>query len=56
MKVRETKAWRADLPVRVETLRRKRQEAWLEENRDAIESYNTLVARDGTFAEGWRKF
>jgi antitoxin CcdA len=40
----------------VEAVRRKRQEAWLDENRDAIESYNALVARDGVFSDGWRKF
>jgi antitoxin CcdA len=39
-----------------EALRRKRQEAWLEENRDAIDSYNARVAREGTFSDAWRKF
>ncbi|HSD09601.1 MAG TPA: type II toxin-antitoxin system CcdA family antitoxin, partial [Candidatus Binatia bacterium] len=34
----------------------KRQEKWLEENRDAIESYNAKVTRDGTFSDDWRKF
>jgi post-segregation antitoxin (ccd killing protein) len=39
-----------------DAVRRKRQEAWREENRDAIESYNAMVARDGTFSDVWRKF
>ena len=39
-----------------DAVRRKRQEAWLAENRDAIESYNTTVERDGVFSDGWRKF
>lgn len=39
-----------------DAVRRKRQEAWLAENRDAIESYNAAVARDGMFSDGWRKF
>ncbi len=37
-------------------VRRKRQEAWLTENREAIESYNARVARDGLFSDAWRKF
>jgi len=39
-----------------DAVRRKRQEAWLEENREAIESYNAAVARDGVFSDRWRKF
>jgi antitoxin CcdA len=39
-----------------EAVRRKRQEAWLEENREAIGSYNAGVARDGMFSDAWRKF
>jgi antitoxin CcdA len=30
--------------------------AWLAENRDAIETYNTRVAKRGVFSEGWRRF
>ena len=37
-------------------VRRKRQEAWLDANREPIESYNDLVTRDGVFSDGWRKF
>lgn len=39
-----------------DAVRLKRQEAWREENRDAIESYNSMVARDGLFSDKWRKF
>ena len=40
----------------VEAVRRKRQEAWLADNRDAIASYNARVVRDGLFSDSWRKF
>jgi antitoxin CcdA len=40
----------------IEAVRRKRQEAWLAENREAIESYNARVTRDGLFSDTWRKF
>jgi antitoxin CcdA len=30
--------------------------AWLEENRDAIEDYNTLIAKRGMFSDGRRRF
>jgi antitoxin CcdA len=40
----------------IEAVRRKRREAWLEENREAIEAYNETVARDGVFSDRWRKF
>jgi antitoxin CcdA len=39
-----------------EAVRRRRQEAWLAENREAIVSYNAKVARDGVFSDDWRKF
>lgn len=39
-----------------EAVRRKRQEAWLADNREAIESYNARVARDGLFSDAWRRF
>ncbi len=37
-------------------VRRKRGEAWLKENAEAIASYNAKVARDGVFSDRWRKF
>jgi antitoxin CcdA len=40
----------------IEAVRRKRREAWLAENREAIESYNARVARDGLFSDRSRKF
>ena len=39
-----------------DAVRRKRQEEWLAENREAIESYNATVARNGTFSDRWRNF
>jgi antitoxin CcdA len=30
--------------------------SWLEENRDAIEEYNALVAKHGVFGDGRRRF
>ncbi len=30
--------------------------AWLEENRDAIDEYNALVAKRGVFSDGRRRF
>lgn len=59
--VREAKALGLNLSevfeaAAIEALRRKRQEAWLAENRAAIESYNALVARDGLLSDAWRKF
>ncbi len=30
--------------------------AWLEENREAIETYNELIARNGVFSTGLRGF
>jgi len=37
-------------------VQRRRRDAWLEENRQAIEAYNELVARDGVFSTGLRGF
>lgn len=39
-----------------EAIRRRRQELWLEENREAIDSYNARIERDGLFGDDWRKF
>jgi antitoxin CcdA len=35
---------------------RRQREAWLVENREAIEAYNELIARDGVFSTGMRGF
>ena len=34
----------------------RQREAWLEENREAIEVYNELVAQDGVFSKGFQGF
>jgi post-segregation antitoxin (ccd killing protein) len=35
---------------------RKHRETWLEENREAIETYNDFVSRSGVFSDGLRGF
>ncbi|HEX4966728.1 MAG TPA: type II toxin-antitoxin system CcdA family antitoxin [Thermoanaerobaculia bacterium] len=40
----------------VEEIRKRNREIWLEENRDAIETYNELDARQGVFSDGLRGF
>jgi antitoxin CcdA len=35
---------------------KRQRETWLAENREAIEAYNELVARDGVFSIGLRGF
>jgi antitoxin CcdA len=35
---------------------RRQRETWLAENREAIETYNELVTRDGVFSTGLRGF
>jgi antitoxin CcdA len=37
-------------------LRRRQREAWLEENREAIQGYNEHVAQHGVFSAGLRGF
>jgi antitoxin CcdA len=59
--VREAKALGLNLSEVFESavsaaIAHRRQEVWLEENREAIESYNTRVERDGLFSDDWRKF
>ena len=39
-----------------EELRRRRWEAWRNENRAAIEAYNQHIERDGIFGEEYRRF
>lgn len=39
-----------------EILRRKRQELWMADNRDAIEAYNQRVETRGVFSRGLRRF
>jgi len=40
----------------IEEARKRSREAWLEENREAIASYNELVSRHGVFSDGSRGF
>ena len=37
-------------------VRARKRERWLAENREAIESYNARVERDGVFSDGLRSF
>lgn len=39
-----------------EAIRDKQREAWLTENRDAIQAYNAQVERRSVFSEGRRRF
>jgi antitoxin CcdA len=40
----------------IRELRRRRREIWLQENREALDAYNTHVERDGVFSDGIRSF
>jgi antitoxin CcdA len=40
----------------VEILREKQRLAWREENRDAIDAYNSRVETGGVFSDGLRRF
>ena len=40
----------------LEAVRQAERRAWVEENRDAIASYNEHVERDGVFSDDWRRF
>jgi antitoxin CcdA len=39
-----------------EEITRRQRELWLEENREAVEAYNELVAKHGVFSAGLRGF
>lgn len=39
-----------------EVVRRKREEQWLAENREAIAAYNRHIERDGLWSDGLRMF
>ncbi|MGB2904683.1 MAG: type II toxin-antitoxin system CcdA family antitoxin [Candidatus Dechloromonas phosphoritropha] len=47
---REFEAHLADL------VKRRKQEMWLAENREAIDAYNAHIERDGVFSDGLRGF
>lgn len=40
----------------VEILREKQKEAWLKDNRDAVDAYNEHVEKQGVFSDGLRQF
>ena len=37
-------------------IREREREAWLRDNRDAIEHYNSQVEERGVFSDDWRRF
>ncbi len=39
-----------------QVVKKKKEQEWLEENREAIEAYNTRVESDGLFSDGFRRF
>lgn len=39
-----------------ESIKAAEREAWLAENRDAIDEYNARVAERGVFSDDWRRF
>lgn len=39
-----------------EALRKRRQEQWLAQNKDAMADYNAHVEKQGVFSEGQRRF
>jgi antitoxin CcdA len=42
--------------AQAEEIRKRNRELWLKENREAIEAYNELVAKEGVFSDGLRSF
>ena len=40
----------------VEILREKQKEAWLKDNRDAVDAYNEHIQKQGVFSDGLRQF
>jgi antitoxin CcdA len=40
----------------IETLREKQKEAWLKDNRDAVDAYNEHIEKQGVFSDGLRQF
>jgi len=58
--VRQAKAYRINLSAMLEErlkeeIRKRKEQEWLEENREAIEYFNDHIEKHGTFAEQlWR--
>ncbi len=40
----------------VRLIKQKRREQWLDENRPALDDYNTFVEKHGVFSDGLRQF
>ena len=40
----------------IETLKKNKRKEWLEENKDSIQAYNSLVNQNGVFSDGNRTF
>lgn len=40
----------------VEILREKQKEAWLKDNRDAVDAYNQRIESNGVFSDSIRRF
>ncbi|OIO66718.1 MAG: acetoacetyl-CoA synthase [Zetaproteobacteria bacterium CG_4_9_14_3_um_filter_49_83] len=40
----------------VEILREKQRAAWLAENREAVQAYNSRIEKQGLFSDGLRQF
>lgn len=59
--LRQTKELNINLSQTVEDylselVRTAKQQRWLEENREAITSYNERIEKDGVFSDGLRRF
>ena len=59
--VRSARAYQLNLSEILEhalerTVREREQQAWLDENEDAIDGYNARVERRGVFSDAWRRF
>lgn len=59
--VRQARLLKLNLSELLETapeqaIRDHERAAWLDANRDAIDAYNTQVAKRGVFSDDWRRF
>jgi antitoxin CcdA len=59
--VRKAKAYKINLSKALEAelarlIRQKREEEWLEENREVIEAQNRRIEKTGAFSDEYRRF
>ncbi len=59
--VRKAKAYKINLSKALETelarlIKQKREEEWLEQNREAIEAQNRRIEKTGAFSDEYRRF